>query len=1328
MKIQIITFLLFLLFSIGIFFLLNLLIEKKLSYDIEKRYLQFRQMIAALIVTAAVSNSLSSSFMLTLIDNIINNEKVTEILDFIMPARTFELIYMILCIVGLNLIYLLLMIVVMFITKLIFRNKTKYIDYDNCVGAECALHFPWKFVRRFYSNDDRGKISLSGAGFVMGMWAKGMKYAFAILLVIEFGFLYWSVLWGSDDWNSFMLTLSKGCYLIPMAGFIIAEQVQLFLESKEENETGSFTNVDIKAEMSGNIENLLYRYRDIYSETGVLLYSETGGKDNIEKNGLRSNDIGNTKSEDCMEKGILAVISNQIRESGVHQNTNYQNVVISLLNGKNVSIRDNCRGEFTIYLCAYLNYFLSQGKMILFLCKNRDEAVIMNKALTDNTSRLNVLDSVWNIRFIDNINENGRVNVLLCTYDEFLSLAVNEQYKYMLDSVYNVVVPDADALMTLDYIRTEMIFSKLRIFTEMKQFIFLSETDSDSMRAKLRMYLPENSELCAYSNDMRKKNTSIMVWKEESAYRMQRTIGIGNAMSPYLGCAIPIALTALKYDLPQVYIVPEEDHGDLYYYNNAMQSNQINILNYLGKEIDIKSNIRMTPEDALGDVEIKMLVVYDTEYNFINALWRWFKYSGSRGTIIHVISPHYMLREYFAANFKRKKLLYSNNEFTAMFPSGTVLMKSRLAAILATLGNIGLTENEIMNISRKYNWDYTDVTDLLMDAVLTVRSNREFHNIYEHFSFKEEKYFDKNKKDFVSEVRIYLSDENMIGQQKAQLSMARMSYKNSEYIELDVLCGNILNYYLPDQVISFGGNFYNIKSVDAKEGVVYTLPAHTVSVADYYIISDFVLSDYTVIDNCMDSPVIDFNICRADAERLVYGYLSSSRGNDFSRSNKPTVNCISNSGVDFQSVRMKDVSILEINIRNDSLGGSPEIAKKAIRLLCVLLNGLFRTLFPETHQNLIAAPDFPIDRDTVSRVMKNSTDCTTEDLICISVPRVSSDGEKTDNGYSRIYIIEFSCLEFGMVEQLYLERNKILNQIYEYLNWYLASCSSAAGSGDGFISGKYLHFGLDSIPDVFAPEELLQMLSEVTGMDEEEVFEPDPVDSYVRPVEQKMVCSFCGREVVFSWMLSDGRCMCANCHDHQKTQRDEINKLYMDAKRMLEEHYHISFPSGINLKFQSADAIRKASGGYKNGRIVGFYKHEKRQILIEARGPAVAMESTIIHELTHAWQYDTLPVKQLIKSFPKKLAIKRFNLLLEGHAVFIEIEAMHDKGEIEYARWLRESFLSRNDEYGVGYKLVSEYMSSKKEEGSHITSFVAMEELTQAIINKEAVFEWPEGY
>lgn len=1336
MKIKIFYFLLFLLLWYLVFSRLDRLITKKLSYSIEKRYLHFRMIIAGVLFALVTANSAVSSYVLLFVDKIINSKLIAPFLSKILPNRAYELVYIVLCNLGLNLIYAVAFIIVLWITKLIFKKKQKFIEYEYCIGSERIVHFPWHIVNKFY-NEETGKLALTNKGFNMGIWAKGIKRIFALIWIAEFVVLYYSILWGKEDWNAQILLISKSLYLLPMLAFFIVEQVQMFLEGPETSDVGTFGTVDISENMIGDIDALMYRYRKIFTESGVLLYSERGTGAGIDQQGLGSNDLGKQQISDCLEPGILAVITNQLRESGIQQNANYQNAIISLLNGDSISVRDNSDGEFVVYLCAYLNYFLLQGHSAIVVCSSSEDVISVKKTYEANKNSLKGIDNAWKIYGINELSPLNKAGIIVCTYEEVITIDFMRQHERLSADIICAIVPDSMSLMTHDTIRVEKVFSRFEAFPNLEQFVFMTEENNDFLLTKIKQYLPEGVTLFSYSNDLRVPKTNIMVWKEESSYRPQQILKIGNQGSPYLGTAFPLALVAAKYDFPEINIVPFSKCGDDYFFGSARLSNRNDIKLYLEKELGLESIIRYSSIEAMKQQDLKVLIVYDTDYNFFNALWSWFKFAGLNGTIIHVVSPFYMMREYFASNFKRRKLLYSNNEYNALLSCDTALKRTKLAAVLASLSDVGMTEDELLSVSNKYGWNYTDIAELLKDAILTVVADNEFHNVYEHFRFEEEKYFDDEISNFVHRIRVKLSDTNMIAQQKAQIALARMSFRDNEYFDIPILRGNLWNYYLPNQVIGFRNSYYTISSIDTENGIVYTKTANPTGIYDYFSICDYALDNYCIMDNCVDSPILDCNICKATVNKIVYGYISTSNGNNFSRANCPYVNRINNSSSSYQIITMDNVPVLEINILRESFDESEndrnETADRAAALLCVILNGLFKTLFPETYQNIIAVPDAPIDDDLIDHVMFHNFEFPEEEMIRATVPRINSKATDRDERFVRIFIIEFSCIEYGLVKAVYDNLNNILNKVYEYLDWYLASyrieTTGKYSEQAQIIQGKYLHFGMDSIPHIFAPEALLLVLKNILGITAPEtVIEPDPVESIFDTGDSKNRCSFCNRDIIFAWQLSDGRCMCAHCHDHQAEQRDEIKRLFLETKQMLEAHYHIEFRKNINVRFQSADAIKKVAGGIDNGRIIGFYRHDKRQLWIEARGPRVAMESTIIHELTHAWQHDALPLKELAKVFPRDVRDNRVKLLLEGHAVYVELEAMAEKGEGEYAKRLRDGYLNGNDVYSVGYNLISEYFSSMEEQGSDATSFVRMQMMVDDIINKEDAIQWSDGY
>ena len=66
--------------------------------------------------------------------------------------------------------------------------------------------------------------------------------------------------------------------------------------------------------------------------------------------------------------------------------------------------------------------------------------------------------------------------------------------------------------------------------------------------------------------------------------------------------------------------------------------------------------------------------------------------------------------------------------------------------------------------------------------------------------------------------------------------------------------------------------------------------------------------------------------------------------------------------------------------------------------------------------------------------------------------------------------------------------------------------------------------------------------------------------------------------------------------------------------------------------------------------------------------------STLLHELTHAWQFANIDADKLDLKY------------IEGHSTYVEIECTRELGQVVYADFLERSVLSVNNEYSQGLR------------------------------------------
>lgn len=1301
----------------GLLFLLENRLVQKMAYPLSQRYLHCRIIPIVFLVLIAATNVYTVSAFVQILDNVINAPYLVPVVNFLLPNRAYELVYMLLMILGLNLTVGLLMIVVIALTKFVFRFAPDYVSIDDYYGIGRVIRFPWLVVQKLYDDTDNS-LQLSPKGRTLGFWVKSFKWAFAVLWIAEILAMAVSILWGTDDWNEIALTVSKHWYLLPMAAFLLLQQIQFFLEGTLGAESGTIGSVAIDEKQSGSITSLMDTYKQTYDRSGALLLSDV--KNNVLlRDGLCSNDLGNQQIEDCRQPDILNLISAQLQQCGVRQREQYQNALVELLNGHSVNICDQCEGRFLPFLCAYLNYYLSQGRTALMLCPSRQHASELCDAVNREMGQLNTLCSVWNVSSLSGADSNRQISMLVVSIDDLLDYQVFDKRPDFVADLFCTVITDGVDLLSRDRLRTERLFEVLREKADGQQYIAFTRINNDTLRTALEQATKQ--ELLPFSDDVSgSPDAGVMVWREESYYRLQNSIDIGSPSSPYMGAATPLALTSIKYDFPRVYVLGSDSHGT-FAYNDVLAMSAKEVARYIGKGVNLRSLIRNQMDEALQDQELSVTVAYDTDHNFLNTMTFWQRYGGTEGSLLHIVSPPYALREYFVSNYFQKHFDLKNNAFNAMIPHYLGTTASRMLVILIQLCGKGLTEEELMEKAGKYHWHYDTVTQLLHGCLRTVLALDEIHSVYECFHFEEEKFFNEAASRFEVQTRVTLIDATIKQRLCALSDCAELISKDNSKQSLPILSGNVYNYCLPHQIIPVNGYLYKVLSIS--DGNIYAEQTLPPSIPEYYQLCDFTFRHYQKTDACVDIGCMNLQVCTAGITRNVAGYVSSTRGNEFGGSGDYL---ITSTG---EAIRMNldCANILEINFRASEFG---DRAAEATRLFAYLLQDFAKTLFPSTHKNLfVAVPDEESD-ERIRNVLTAGNGADVNDLIRCMIPSIRDIPASAD-GYTTVYVIECSCVEYGMVQMLYSRYQTVMTMMREYLHWYLRNSTTAesadetaeatapAGSKPS-DSARYLHFGMDSIPDVFAPEALLNLCQKIAPGSE-----MSSESSNVVASAHAERCTFCGRPTMFPVILADKRRMCVHCKDHQLTQKNEIKVLFTDTVRFFTEGYRITLPKNLHVRFQSSEAIAREAGSVDGGRILGFYNRGNHQLWLEARGPKIAMQSTLIHELTHAWQHHSAEFSQrlpkVLRKFPRKKRNLMRLLILEGHAVYMEVETMYRMHEEAYAERIHEAYMQRSDEYGTGYRLVRDYLIQQSTLGSHVTPFTAMIQLLQDIIDGKVV-------
>lgn len=1302
--VELAVFLFFLSIILGIFPLLQLAM-RKLAFPAQMRHKHIRYILVILLLDIFVFSWLLSTALVEVSASFISMEGVLKLLGLVLPDYSNNLCHILLNTIILNMMMHACTVLLCLAVRFFSPKKTLcFRDPDEYKGWKFPLALTDKLIRLFFDSADGERSTLNSRGHCIGKWICGIKWSFVLLGALELTTMIVAIFFNHKIKGNFT-DWSVSWYLLPISGFLLADQVQTALSAPPGFKIDTIDHSKPVCQINPQLDEQIKVYTSTFGDSGALLCSKKLADTQKDIIGI-ANDLGNQQIADCENGEMLEMLCARISACGEEAPSNhYQRALAELLDGKHINVCDQLEGEFVIYLAAYLNYVLSQGRTAVLLCKSSRDAKRLKEVCRESLYRLNNISSIWNICTAREANSDTPMNLLICSFEELLKLHLLEIRREFADALKCVIVAHGEWLFAQDNIRIKRLFNEIRTYSTKVQYVLLSETDNSSLRTAMECHM-DGGELLPFDNVRCKDHTCVMVWREESQFKLQSRIPMGDQNAPYLGTALPLALAAAKCEVPKIHLIPAEDRPDDTYWQR-MCSSTLDVQQYLSSPVDPATVIRTDPAEALRPQQLKQLICYDTQYDLINAALGWTQYAGSEGTVLHIVSPHYLLREYFADQFLNDSVNLQDHPVEALIPHGCIMEKSKLAALLVDLWDHGMTENALLQRSKEYGWINKTPEELLEACLRAVLPHGKSIDIYERFTFEQRRRQLHEDGSLVTETFVRLSDAEayrcIIEQTRPAIAQIGLDRR----VELTIPSGDISNYYLREQQLVLDGISYTVDSI---VGDTLTLTQTNDPYAyEYFPVSQFDFVDYQIVDQGVDRRRLDINLAVAKTRRDIYAYWKSTCGYRISKDSSFTLENFSDHSEE------KTVSVLEITL--PSLPNQDPW--KVSATLAFILNDLFKTLFPRSHQNLFAVVR---GQDTCDELITEITSGKTPDREQIVTSLIPFTRSQTPNNRtaSTIYIIEYSCLEYGMIGALYRNRVQILRTVQDYLRWYLTEKTSP----DGTVSrcGTELLFGGDTIPSVLAPEALLAVLNKMIGIPSPATPQlPDPVNP---GMSFSNVCSFCGRNALVMRQYDDGRKICNICHDHQVTDQDEIRQMLNRVKRFLEEVYGIhSFPS-LHIRFKSADEIRHGTDAPGDERRLGFYDWRENRLLLENGGPKVPMCAMLIHELIRSWQYKDLPMLSLKKlpAFCKDTQL--LHQLLEGHASLVEVESLRMQDRKVYADRQEQMLLARNDGYGKAYRLIRRKYNEKRSKDSSVNAVSFMKQYAEDLVTQKESLDW----
>lgn len=713
-------------------------------------------------------------------------------------------------------------------------------------------------------------------------------------------------------------------------------------------------------------------------------------------------------------------------------------------------------------------------------------------------------------------------------------------------------------------------------------------------------------------------------------------------------------------------------------YTNIVESNEelgkfYKSDNYPVRNADINNNIycHLLPVDVIKESQI-FSVIFDQDNNAPSAYNKWI-HLGTKENFSVVISKPYLFRDYFNANHN----YFINVPFIALQP---LLSKSRVTLAMILLNMLqksvldeqqlrGLLqgyckEEEILSLAGTVQQLFTTYFSHNLASRLRTNHFVDFDGSnYLHRTTFEIDYSDNVSLSYLDRITIMDESDNVLF-----VIIRDLMYQNFDKGQIHSFLGK------PYEIRTFeeGNKVLRVRAANTQaHNVVFYKPVHQVEIGgEHRSIEDMENS------NSWNHPTgqalgLDFYGFETQVSVVVKRWYAFNRYSVYGCTYR-----------DVEPARIRSYSngkVLKVSFRylkkKEYIDRIDDIRKG----LQILIYEAMQSVFPHHAQYLIISSLGEGDR---------SLPWIFNQCIC---------QDKDEPGMLSYYFTEDAHIDLGLIGALahkdIFGADYLFRFIYDYLLWLTEGNPVAPDGYDEYLFAtkqdklSFLKYGKDSLPSYFDIDLLINFIRDFFCEKDKNVLQG--VTERNKRQDVFGTCDFCRDEMKNSEMqrLTDGRMRCPKCSDGAIDRNEQFQQLCSKVKMAFQTHLNIDF-SRIDFKAKLVPAVElhkeygyvfSITNGYDARKIVGLASDaDVDTIYVENGYKADKTFGIIAHEMTHIWEYNN-------EEFKKVCAVN--NDLVEGLAVWTDLFLCEKEG-MDKIEELRNSWLSRDDEYGRGLRFI----------------------------------------
>ncbi|MBE6688493.1 MAG: hypothetical protein E7588_04330 [Ruminococcaceae bacterium] len=1070
---------------------------------------------------------------------------------------------------------------------------------------ELAIKMWFKFLGIFYDAKEEYRYVKTGTY----RWAKELKIFIAlvcavylavcvvILLPVYFSFAKFPGFYSVASW------LVSNTYMYPMLSLVFLFELLWFIDGEhkkpEEAEAPFVSYADgVREEKKTDLVKVRNALLDKYSGSYAIKNFDTDATA-----GKSTYNIGEKKQ-------AIQNMAKAIRMNKGTVNGDYMQSIEYMFEGKHVLFDSSLYSALGEYIIHYLFVKLSFGTRVLFICKDKKEIENAVSYLRDSFRRLTGTSQIlWRISTFEKLHEGERPDILLLTPEEFLERSLYVDGRSFFEELEDVFVLDADKILTANnyyclimakrlekattVISAGQADSQLAVSTEKRiRYSFFSNGYIQALGNSIRQFFNlENAPLEAFHSFGLASKNEVYIWHTG----VSSTLYVDNGANQ-VALEVQIAKDACNLGIKNINLISD----------TTVYSSQLNEINGLTLN-----------HCDLSDNPVGYVIVADDCFNLPNAIYSYSRFAGRKASVLHVVSKPYLLRDYFTA---RAEDYVSRFELIGKTMCEHAAAKKANIIILLCDAVNGIEQTAFVDRAVELLGDMLDAEDTCdgkkpsLDKCVELCYKVAFGEGYDEprYSLRKKQNSELETKNFV-----YIRNSGRIFEKLLEKTRTvKLEYVNTQSVEyLPVFKDEIVQHFIPGQILVRNNHAYTIKSVDVNEGTLVlddtgasvNIPMDYIQTRRYRVSKADVVSGFGHDYRAKNSIVshVGFTVYDADISVETVGYYSIEKAVQNVDLVKPNFAKYVNLG---ESHGLAPILTRDINTRmlEVELEVSQPVTSDITYSLAVILHEFMKTVFPDQYRCISVCPVFEEgEQDTFFE-----QDTAVRDLYPVFTSYIKDEKADTDEkgGRIRFAVIEDIRGGNGVVETLVdgngIMVTNILHVAADFLAWAVTNKDY-----------KYLNFGYDKRPEVFNLEKLEEIIRQ---------FRHEVEHSELVRIHEGNTCFFCHKTLDSEqgFTLEDGRVICSSCKDSSVDTFEALEGVFAEVLNTIINSTSVAdtFPKNISVDFVSTGELRRRYGEDAENLPVAYCNHVTGCIYVEYGLPKPTVCGVIARMITELWQ------------------------------------------------------------------------------------------------------------